>query len=241
MKKIKWQIKIGILLVILSAVLYFIKYTIFHDAYNMVSFLLEDLAFIPINVLVVTLIIDKVIEKREKETLIQKLNTVIGLFFTEVGTEISKICSKLDPNLNTIRSELIIKVNWTSNDFNKVLRSLKTYDYHIVANRIKLEEIKVFLMTKRDFLIRLLENPNLLEHETFTDLLMAVFHLEEELQSRDLSKLSEEDKKHLESDIVRIYKLIILEWVQYLRHLKEVYPYLFVTTLANNPFDLRIK
>lgn len=241
MKKIKWQIKIGILLVILSAVLYYVKYIIFHDAYSMFSFLLEDLAFIPINVLVVTLIIDKVIEKREKETLIQKLNTVIGLFFTEVGTEILKTCSKLDPNLNTIRSELMIKVNWTSSDFNKILKSLKTYEYSIVANRTKLDEIKVFLITKRDFLIRLLENPNLLEHETFTDLLMAVFHLEEELQSRDLSKLSEEDKKHLESDIVRIYKLIILEWVQYLRHLKEVYPYLFVTTLANNPFDLRIK
>jgi hypothetical protein len=34
----------------------------------------------------------------------------------------------------------------------------------------------MFLLEERDFLLRLLENPTLLEHESFTDLLRAVFH-----------------------------------------------------------------
>jgi hypothetical protein len=40
------------------------------------------------------------------------------------------------------------------------------------------------LLSKRDFLVALMENPNLLEHESFTDLLWAVFHLVEELAVR---------------------------------------------------------
>ena len=44
---------------------------------------------------------------------------------------------------------------------------------------------------KRDFLLRLLENPNLLEHDSFANLLLAVFHLTEELaQRRDLDRLA---------------------------------------------------
>ena len=38
-----------------------------------------------------------------------------------------------------------------------------------------------FLAKKREILLHLLENPNLLEHESFTDLLWAVFHLSDEL------------------------------------------------------------
>ena len=47
-----------------------------------------------------------------------------------------------------------------------------------------LDELKLFLISKRNFLLMLLENPNLLEHDAFTDLLRAVFHLTEELGFR---------------------------------------------------------
>ncbi len=48
-----------------------------------------------------------------------------------------------------------------------------------------LTDLKRFLTDHRDFFLRLLENPNLLEHERFTDLLWAVFHLMDELSHRD--------------------------------------------------------
>ena len=51
---------------------------------------------------------------------------------------------------------------------------------------IFLEETKKYLMGKRRFLLALLENPNLLEHETFTDSLRAVFHLTEELEKEKI-------------------------------------------------------
>lgn len=45
-------------------------------------------------------------------------------------------------------------------------------------------QLKEFLVSRRGFLVSLLENQNLLEHERFSDLLWAVFHLVEELEAR---------------------------------------------------------
>ena len=93
-------------------------------------------------------------------------------------------------------------------------------------------------MGKRDFLLRLLENPNLLEHDSFTDLLWAVFHLTEELSHRvDVKQLPEADYEHLSGDIERAYRLIISEWLDYMKHLKSNYPYLFSLSIRTNPFD----
>ena len=69
-----------------------------------------------------------------------------------------------------------------------------------------LEELKMTLLAKREFLLRMLENPNLFEHESFTELLWAVFHLTEELASRaDLNHLSDADYHHFSADIKRAY------------------------------------
>jgi hypothetical protein len=93
-------------------------------------------------------------------------------------------------------------------------------------------------MGKRNFMLRLLENPNLLEHETFTELLMAVFHLTEELGHRQsCSELCQADRNHFGGDIKRAYLLLIYEWLGYMKHLKQNYPYLFSLALRTNPFD----
>ena len=102
----------------------------------------------------------------------------------------------------------------------------------------ELAELKSKLIEKRDFLLRMLENPNLFEHESFTELIWAVFHLTEELVSRpDLKQLSEADYQHFSGDIERAYTLLILEWLMYMIHLKEDYPFLFSYAARTNPFD----
>ena len=84
----------------------------------------------------------------------------------------------------------------------------------------------------------MLENPTLLEHESFTELLRAVFHLLEELVSRDtLSDLPDTDIDHLSGDIGRVYGLLVGEWLDYMQHLKNNYPYLFSLSMRTNPFD----
>ncbi len=91
---------------------------------------------------------------------------------------------------------------------------------------------------QRQFVLRLLENPNLLEHERFTDLLWAVLHVEEELEARTtLSDLHPSDRAHLEIDVRRAFNLLLAEWVLYVRHLKEDYPYLFSLVVRTHPFQ----
>jgi hypothetical protein len=83
-----------------------------------------------------------------------------------------------------------------------------------------------------------LENPNLLEHETFTKLLWAIFHLLEELAYRDdFRSLPKEDYGHLAYDIKRAYVLLSQQWLDYMKHLKENYPFLFHLAMRTNPFD----
>jgi len=240
-KKTNWRLKISILLILVSTVLYSFHYFVFRDTHQIFLYLLGELAFIPIEVLLVTLVIDRVIKEREKESLLEKLNLIIGVFFNEIGTTILKYCTSIHPKIEEIANSLIVEPSWKEKDFKKALEKCKSYDYEIEFHKIDLEKMNEFLLSKRGFLLRLLENPNLLEHETFTHLLTAVFHLEDELSSRNLSELRDDEKEHLEIDIKRVYGASVRQWVLYMKHLKNTFPYLFVTAISNNPFDKRSK
>ena len=68
-----------------------------------------------------------------------------------------------------------------------------------------LGKLAEFLKQKGDLLLRQIENPTLVEHESFTELLWAVIHLRDKLMSRkSLVNLSEADVEHLASDAIRV-------------------------------------
>ena len=238
MKEIRWQLVLGVGLVVLSALLYTFHYTVFHDAHHIFIYLVGDVAFVPIEVLLVTLIIHRLLSEREKRSRLEKLNMVIGTFFSEVGTRLLTYFSDFDPGLDEIRSRLVVTSDWTSKEFDAVERQLRTYGYSVDIDKVDLAGLREFLISRRDFLVRLLENPTLLEHETFTRLLRAVFHFTEELESRDdMSSLPASDYAHLAGDIKRAYVLIVSEWLDYMEYLKNNYPYLFSLAMRTNPFD----
>ncbi|MFC2018452.1 hypothetical protein ACFLU4_00640 [Chloroflexota bacterium] len=238
MKRYRWQILLGISLVVLSALLYLIHYAIFRDTYHIFIYMLGDIAFIPAQVLIVTLIIDRFLREREKRTLLKKLNMVIGAFFSEVGMELLESFSSFDPNADRITPALIVTNDWSEAEFATASQNIKGYAYETDALRGDLADLKRRIVGKRGFLLRLLENPNLLEHESFTELLWAVFHLTEELACRkDVKRLPDSDYAHLALDIKRAYSLLISAWLDYMNHLKKDYPYLFSLALRTNPFD----
>jgi hypothetical protein len=238
MKHIKWQTILGISLVALSICIYFIQIEIFKNPKETFFLLFQDLAFVPISVLVVTLIIDQLLRIREKRALLKKMNMVIGAFFSEVGTTLLKSFANFDLHYDKIRRNLAITSDWSEQDFSNVSKQLREYDYEVYSKKGDLEDLKHFLMGKRDFLLGLLENPNLLEHESFTDVLWAVFHLTEELASRaDVRGLPDTDYNHLSGDIKRAYISLVSEWVIYMKHLKVDYPYLFSLAVRTNPFN----
>lgn len=238
MDQYKWQIMLGVWLLAASVVLYSLQTLIFHRPHETFFLLFQDLAFVPIHVLLLTLIVDQLLSVREKRAKLNKLNMVIGAFFSEAGTELLKLFAGFDRNFDAIRNNLIITNEWTDQKFSSVIKQLNSYDYQIDHTKGDLQALKTFLGSKRGGLLRLLENPNLLEHETFSELLWAVFHLTDELIMReDVTRLTPPDGDHLAWDARRAYVVLIAEWLAYMKHLKNDYPYLFSLALRTNPFD----
>lgn len=238
MKRISWQLALAAFLVIASVLLYLSEILIFNNPRDTFFYLFQDLAFVPIQVLLVTLILNSLLTAREKRTRLEKLSLVIGAFFSEMGTQLLTFFSDHDPNLDQIKKELVITDKWTDGEFLNLSKRLKGYDYGIEIHAVDLNAVHAFLVGKRDFLIRLFENPYLLEHEAFTDMLRAVLHLTEELAARkELTKLPESDLMHLAGDIKRAYTYLVLQWVDYMKYLKAEYPYLFSLAMRTNPFD----
>ncbi len=246
-KYLGWRVRLGLLLVVLAGILYFVNFILFHDPHELEFYLSIDTAFLPIEVLFVVLVIESAISTREKSILLEKLNMVIGTFFSELGTELMSKITKFDIDTEKIRQSLIITDDWTEKDFKSAASTIKEFDYSLEIGDDQqsiefLQDLKEFLKERRDFLLRLLENPNLLEHETFTDLLRAVFHVIEELEKRkDLTKLPLTDYMHLNGDVERVYGLLISEWIMYMEHLMNNYPYLFSLAMRVNPFDPHAK
>lgn len=238
MKLLKWEIWAGVFLVAITCFLTFLHYLIFKDLHTLFFYLLEDLIFLPLQVLIVTMVIGGLLNVREKQAMLQKLYMVIEVFFSEVGTLLLKHLFEFDPQLAGFRQEYAGLNEWTEHDFQRNQQNLKNVKFEISCQNGDLEQLRNFLMGKRNFMLRLLENPNLLEHETFTELLWAVFHLTEELQHRkSCNEVCEVDRGHFANDIKRAYVLLIYEWLGYMSHLKKNYPYLFSLAARLNPFD----
>ena len=237
-KSVNWQVALGLFLVGISAVIYTIHYIIFKDARLLIRDFIEYTAFFFIQIMFATLIIDKLLNYREKRAMLKKMNMAIGLFYSEVGMELLRKFAAMDPGVSSIANKFMVSSNWTDKEFLAVSRWAEKYECAVNISGADMEGLKAFLFSKRQFLLSLLNNPNLLEHETFTNLLWAVFHLLEEVSSRkDIKVLPPKDAAHIAGDIKRAYSLAILEWLAYMKHLKSDYPYLFSLAIRMNPFD----
>lgn len=238
MKHWRRDLKLAVVLILLSVLLYTAHYAIFNNPHHIFIYMLGDIAFVPIEVLLITMILHRVLERREKQAMLKKMNMAIGAFFSEVGTPLVTRLGGFDSRTDALARQMIVKTEWTDADFAQVEADLRRRPYAMDPGRGDLTALREFLTQRRPFLLGLLGNPNLLEHESFTDLLWAVFHLAEELMSRsDLSQSPESDLQHLVGDIARAYRALLLEWLAYMKHLRDDYPYLFSLAVRTNPFD----
>lgn len=228
---------LAIVFLAISGLLYLLHYYIFHDAHHIFIYLLGDVAFLPLEVFLVVIVIERILSYREKRAMLQKLNMVIGAFFSEVGNRLLYDLLNYFDGKQEICRKLTVEQNWTHADFKKAIAYTRAIKDKPRCAAADLESLKTFLIQKRGFLLRLLENPNLLEHERFTDLLWATFHLTEELEARQsFEDLPDNDLAHLAGDIQRVYHHLAVEWQWYVEHLKSNYPFLFSLIVRMQPF-----
>lgn len=226
------------LLIALSAVLYGLDYLMVGNLRDIETSFLGNLAFLPIYVLFVTLMIEKILRERERVAIRQKLNMVIGTFFSEIGNPLLRdVCTFLT-GTEQLAERLHVTGAWKDADYDRAAEFLRAHEVKVDSRQGDLEELRRFLTEKRPFMLVLMENPNLLEHDEFTDLLWSVFHLIEELEARgDFAALPSSDLDHLSGDLKRVYTYLTREWLAYMRHLQRDYPYLFSLAVRLNPLN----
>jgi len=83
----------------------------------------------------------------------------------------SRLCREFDSDSEKISRHLVVGTEWSPEHFAQMQKVLEDHNSKIDPHAGDLEGLKDFLVDKREFLLRLLENPNLLEHERFTELL----------------------------------------------------------------------
>lgn len=238
MRRYKTFLITALVFIALSGLIYFIHYLIFRDVHHIFIYLIGDLAFVPLEVFLVVIVIERILTRREKQTIRHKLNMVIGSFYSEVGTKLLHKLRHCFIDNDEIRQQLAVNQTWTNGDFKEAAVfavSLKSKPHCL---KTELEDLKSFLLERRMFLLGLLENANLLEHESFTDLLWATFHLAEELEARpSVNNLPAPDLAHITVDINRMYGRLVAEWVAYVKYLKADYPFLFSLVVRTHPFQ----
>ena len=71
-----------------SGLTYLLHYYIFRDVHHIFIYMVGDLAFLPLEVFLVVIVIERILARREKGAILQKLNMVLGAFYSEVGTHL---------------------------------------------------------------------------------------------------------------------------------------------------------
>jgi hypothetical protein len=231
------HLRLLIILPVLSLMCYLLDYFLFRDQQDIENWILNSLGFVFIDVLLVTIILQDILERREREARIGKLDNLIGLFFTEGGLDLLRQFLRMDISVKDV-DRLVATDRWSVRDFNEAIDRVGAMDARITATPDDLAKLKRGLIENRDFLVQLMESPVLFEHERFTDLMMAILHLDEELKYRqDLKALPRPDIDHLSNDCLRVLRLLLVEWLEHMKHLRQSYPYLYSLAVRINPLS----
>lgn len=238
MVELSWKMKVAFVLIGSSAVLSLFHVLMFSDLHSLLFYLALDVVFVPIQVLLVTVLIEQLMNERERQSLLRKLNMVIGAFFGEVGNRLIKLMGATCADSSKLEQALAVAQDWRQSHYEEAAEFIQNYRWKLDLHKVRLQDLKELLLKSRNFMLGLLQNQNLLEHDSFTDLLLAVCHLTEELEAREsLQELPRSDLNHLENDIQRAFSLLVREWLSYMQHLEKHYPYMHSLSVRTNPFS----
>lgn len=240
-----WKVKFAVVMLIIAVLFFASRIVVSGDPEEVISYLWKQIGFIPINIIIVAFLIDSIMSKKEHEAILEKIDMIMGTFFTKMGNDLIYVISQKNEYKHDTEDFESLR-DWNDKDYKHKLKELKKHPAEFKIS-LKGEERAEFLNEvygivhkNQDFLINLIDNPNLLEKDEFSGLLLALLHLDEELSRRkDLSNICDTDFNHLMGDIGRVYGHLVYEWVYYLRYLNKFYPYMISLAIRTNPFDCK--
>jgi len=220
----------------LSAVIYWIQFEMFHDPDTTEFYMLQDWAFLPVQIAIVTIVVGMIVSDREKKERMSRTRTLASAFFRDFGTDMIALMIGHAERSECLESLAAIDQNWTEKDFIRASEALKTADIKTNCTAEGFLEMKEPLLASKADLQAIASNPALLEHEDFTDMLWAIFHMIDELTLRgEMSDQTDADIAHLNVDLERALRGLLMNWVCHIEHIKSEYPYLYVIEAKKNP------
>ena len=133
-KRLSWKAKFSILMVILIIIIYGSNYLVLGDAEHIISYIWTHLGFIPVDILIVAFLLDEIIERKEKEAMLEKLDMLMSTFFSEVGNDLISQLSHANKYKASTENLKSIK-NWNDQDYeNKLIPYLKDKEIKIPTN-----------------------------------------------------------------------------------------------------------
>lgn len=102
-----------------------------------------------------------------------------GAFFSEMGNNLLSSLACFDRESEEIIRELELPEDWSEREFLNIRNKIHKQDYEIKASGDSFAGVKDFLLEKKQFVLDLLMNQNLIENESFSNLVWSVYHLTE--------------------------------------------------------------
>lgn len=216
-----------IVLLCLSAFIYFLQIAIFHDPSTTFFYIFQDMAFLPFSVAVATLIVGTVLNEKEKNERIASTRMLRSSFFTSAGAEMLAMMWKGTDNLDLkiLAPTAELSCAQTEKEIHRQQKEMLAMDVKVHLNEEIYSGVKKILESKRSDLLVLSSNPGLMESECFTDMLWGCFHLIDEFRLRgEWKALGPEDKEHMEADFGKVFVLVLANSLENTFYLRKTYP-----------------
>ena len=204
------------LFVLLSVVMLLIHHAIYKEASYWAGFLLlHELALMPLEFVVITLGFEQIMEWSHKRENRAKVSMIESVFFSESGADMLRYLVCCDDLSGELREVMDVQPTWGWKQVQAARNNVKRYSYFL----------------------KVIENPALSGKEHFTDLLLHIYHLWEELESRtDLYQLTDEDRAYLCTAANAVYRCLSIEWMYNATDILMHQPERLSHILRTNPF-----
>lgn len=236
-KKFPAGFKTVLSLLTISLLIFSLKTVIVGDIEGTRKFLFNALGMLPLNLMLMTFVFSKLIALHTKKGRLRKQKMLVNAFFSEFGNTLLKQIAGLDSNRGELRQHAGSADKWDG-DIDSIRTVFNSHSAKLKVTPENFTQIMDALDSKHSFILTLLEHPALVQHERFSNLVWAMFHLEDELRHREgFENLPASDVAHLTGDIERVYTNLIIQWVDYMVYLRDNYPYLYSLAIRTGPFS----
>ena len=148
--------KLSLCLIAATIIIYTLKFLIIGDdgTSNTATYIFNALGFLPLNVLLVTLILNSLLSMRAKKEQQEKMKMIVGLFFSEFGSKLLRIFVRCDTASNNLKSVMNVQKSWTRKEYANAREVIENHCSRLQPETDDFEEIRELLRVNHEFLDR---------------------------------------------------------------------------------------